>query len=256
MRIERKSTANRIERKFFPFQLKATSAQKQDAPVSFSGYGSVFGTVDSYSDTIEKGAFLASLNAWKAKGKFPKMLLQHGGGWGGSAEDLIPVGAWAEMYEDDHGLFCSGALLDFGAKQPPDRFVHMEAAIRAKELDGLSIGFYTRKYAIDDTTDVRTLIEIDLVEVSIVTFPANDPARLDSVKSGELPSQRELERILRDGGLSRSQARGVLAKGYSALCEAGSEGIDPALREAESGTVKGVSTNDVRSLLAAVGGNR
>lgn len=235
----------RRELKVVPFQLNAKSVEtKADGVVSFSGYGSVFGTIDSYNDTITRGAFAATLAEWTAKGKFPAMLLQHGGGYmGGSAEDLIPVGIWSEMREDDHGLFCAGSLLSCDT----DRFRHIGAAIRSTPpaLDGLSIGFLTRKYSIDEATDVRTLIEIALFEVSLVTFPANDPARLSNIKNagGDLPTERELERILRrDVGLSRSQAKSFIAEGYGGL------------RDANPNASPTVA--DIRSLLASVEAGR
>ena len=70
-----------IEHKHLPFAWKAAG----DASGTFTGYGSVFDTVDSYGDTIVKGAFADTLKAWKAKGKLPKQLLQHGGGGSSAA---------------------------------------------------------------------------------------------------------------------------------------------------------------------------
>lgn len=181
--------------------------------MTLEGYGSVFGTLDSYGDTIVKGAFAKTLAQWQAKGKNPKMLLQHGGGFfGGSAEDQIPIGQWSEMREDDHGLFMAGTIFDIDT----DRAKAITAATRAKELDGLSIGFFARQATDDDKTGIRTLTEIELLEVSLVTFPASDPARVTSVRAEDaLPTERELERWLRrDVGLSDTQAKTVIAKGY------------------------------------------
>lgn len=193
---------------FVPFEFKSADGEQ---PMSFSGYGSVFGTVDSYGDTVAKGAFKASLKEWKAKGKLPKLLLQHGGGFLGGADDLVPIGKWEEMREDDHGLFMRGHLFDAGT----DRVKATYAAMKAGELDGLSIGFNTRKSKMDNETGIRTLTEIDLWEVSLVTFPANDPARVSDVRADALPSEREFERWLRrEAGLTEAQAKTVIAKGY------------------------------------------
>ena len=99
------------ERTSLAIELKAL--KDGDAPMSFEGYGSVFNTVDSYNDTIAKGAYKATLREWKEKGKLPKMLLQHGGSWfSAGAEDMVPVGQWTEMREDDHGLYVKGHLFD------------------------------------------------------------------------------------------------------------------------------------------------
>jgi HK97 family phage prohead protease len=110
---------------------------------SFEGYGSVFNTIDSYGDTIVEGRLQASLREWKAKGKLPKMLLQHGGGgfFSANAEDLTPIGQWDEMREDEHGAVHARAPL----RHRTDRVKALPTP-RSKEgeLDGLSIGFSTR----------------------------------------------------------------------------------------------------------------
>ena len=95
---------------YVPFEFKAAGSDAQS--MTFEGYGSVFGTVDSYGDTIAKGAFKGSLKEWKAKGKLPKLLLQHGGGFMGGADDMVPIGKWEEMREDDHALFMRGRPFD------------------------------------------------------------------------------------------------------------------------------------------------
>ncbi len=194
----------------FPFQIR--SAGQDDATHTFEGYGSVFGGVDSYGDTIAKGAFKATLREWKAKGKLPKLMLQHGGGFfGGAADDMVPIGKWEEMREDDTGLFMKGRLFDVQT----DRAKAVYAAMKEGELDGLSIGFRTRKSKMDEDSGIRTLTEIELWETSIVTFPADDAARITAVKSDELPTERELERWLRrEAGFTEEQAKTIIAKGY------------------------------------------
>lgn len=199
---------------FVPFEFKAAD---DDTAMSFSGYGSVFGTVDSYGDTIAKGAFKSTLREWKTSGKLPKLLLQHGGGgvFGGNADDMVPIGKWEEMREDDHGLFMRGRLFDVGT----DRVKATYAAMKEGELDGLSIGFRTRKSKMDEETGIRTLTDVQLFEVSLVTFPANDPARVAEVRADvDLPSVREFERwVQREAGFSARQAEVLISKGYRAL---------------------------------------
>lgn len=200
----------RTERVCLPFEIKA--AGESDGLRTFEGYGSVFGTIDSYNDTIEKGAFRSTLKEWKTRERLPKMLLQHGGGFLAGADDMIPIGKWTEMREDDHGLFMKGHLFDVET----DRARATYAALKAGELDGLSIGFRARKSKMNEETRIRTLTDIQLFEVSLVTFPANDPARVTGVKEdGVLPTEREFERWLRrDAGLTESQAKAVISKGY------------------------------------------
>lgn len=168
----------------------------------FEGYASVFNITDSVGDRILPGAFAKSLAEWRAKGQLPPMLWQH--------DQKKPIGKWLEMTEDGHGLFVSGSL--FIEDIPKAR----EALRLLKErvVTGLSIGYRARESVRDG--DIRLLTDIELIEVSMVTFPANDKARISRVKSAA-PSERELEAALRDAGLSHRQAKGLLAHGYRAL---------------------------------------
>jgi Escherichia/Staphylococcus phage prohead protease len=199
-----------MDRRQIAFEIK--TLRDSDGVRAFEGYGSVFGTLDSYNDTVKKGAFKATLKEWKTKGKLPKMLLQHGGGglFSRNAVDMVPIGKWDDMREDDHGLYVKGHLFDVDT----DRTRLTYAAMKEGELDGLSIGFFVRKYARDEQTDVRTLTEIDLLEVSIVTFPANEPATITDVRATDM-TEREFERFLRrDVGFTEKEAKTIIAKGY------------------------------------------
>lgn len=169
----------------------------------FSGYGAVFGNVDSYGDVIEKGAFKETLRQWEDKGKYPPMLLQHGGGmFGGGAEDLLPVGKWTAMEENSKGLKVEGELFALNTEKGQ----YLYEGMKAGSLDGLSIGYRVKKFTQGTKPNEprRKLEAIDLMELSIVTFPANDKARVGNVKSDFDP--RELEAMLREATLSRSDA--------------------------------------------------
>jgi HK97 family phage prohead protease len=90
---------------------------------TFEGYGAVFGNVDSYGDVIAKGAFAGSLREWEKRGKFPPMLLQHGGGmFGGGASDQLPVGKWEHMEERSKGLWVKGKL--FAMTTERGQYIH------------------------------------------------------------------------------------------------------------------------------------
>lgn len=175
----------------------------------FEGYGSVFGVKDSYSDIVVPGAFQASLNEWREKGSLPAMLWQH--------QISEPVGVYTEMREDDTGLYVKGRLLI--EDDPLSKRAH--AHLKAGSLSGLSIGYILKDWEYDRNKGAFLLKEIDLWEVSLVTFPSNDEARVSDVKSafarGDIPSQKSIERVLRDVGLSRTQAKAFMADGYHAL---------------------------------------
>lgn len=165
----------------------------------FSGYGSVFGNEDFYGEVVEKGAFA---NTLKAKGpKGIKLLWQH--------DPHEPIGYYTHMEEDEKGLFVQGQLLINDDPLAKRAWAHL----RAGSLDGLSIGFNSVKSRYDRDTDVLVLLELDLWEVSLVTFPANDLAQVSNVKT-----LRDFETFLRDeGGFSRSQACALARDGFDGL---------------------------------------
>jgi hypothetical protein len=187
--------------------------------MTFSGYGAVFNNIDSYGDMIMPGAFADYLSRSKESGEWPAMLLQHGGFLGG-AEDESPIGIWTELAEDGTGLKVAGKLAE--TQRGRDAYTLLKMDPRPA-ITGLSIGYIPKEWEPRSKPDDprRKLKKIDLMEISLVTFPANPKARVASVKS-----VRDLERILRDGGLSEREAKTILAKGASAL---------PGLRDGDQG---------------------
>lgn len=185
----------------------------------FSGYGAIFGNTDSYGDVIQKGAFKDTLRAWEDKGKYPPMLLQHGGGFLGGADDLLPVGKWNAMEENSKGLKVEGELFALNT----DRGAYLYDGLKSGALDGLSIGYRAKEFVMGTKPSEprRTLKSLDLVELSIVTFPANDKARVGAVKAAsDIKTIREFEELLRNGtlpALSASEAKALLSGGFKAL---------------------------------------
>jgi HK97 family phage prohead protease len=178
------------------FELKAVADDG-----SIEGYGSVFNNADAYDDVIVEGAFAASLARHKAAGTNPAMLWQH--------DTAAPIGVWIEMREDPRGLFVKGRLaLDTVRGKEAHSLMKMGA------LNGLSIGFKGEQWVYDKGSDIRILSEIDLWEVSLVTFPANTLARVTNVKAGDfegINTIREVERKLRDAGLPSQTAVAAIA---------------------------------------------
>lgn len=160
----------------------------------FSGYGAIFGNIDSHGDIIEKGAFKNSLREWEGKGKLPKMLLQHGGFFG-PVDDMLPVGKWLSMEENSKGLKVEGQLFALET----DRGALIYEGLKSGELDGLSIGYRAKKHRMGTKPKdpTRWLEEVDLKEVSIVTWGSNDRALISQVKALDLFNPRELERDLK-----------------------------------------------------------
>lgn len=128
------------------------------------GYASVFGLTDQGGDAVAPGAFAASLKRLEEKGCKVRMLWQH--------DPTRPIGVWDEVHEDGKGLWVKGRLL-------PEVAQAREAAalIIAGAIDGLSIGYRTVRSE-RDHKQRRQLLEVDLWEISLVTFPMLPEAKI------------------------------------------------------------------------------
>lgn len=192
----------------------ALDLKSVDVDGVFEGYASLFGREDLGRDVVLAGAFRDSLARRDAAGV--RMLFQH--------DPAEPIGTWLELYEDAKGLFARGRLAPGVA-----RAREVLSLMRAGAIDGLSIGFRALQSKRDARSGLRRIAKVDLLEISVVTFPMLPDARISGVKSrpfeGRLPSERELERWLtRSAGMTRTAARAVMRdgmKGLAALREAG-----------------------------------
>ena len=179
-----------------PFQIKSVDEEKG----TIAGYGSVFGVEDWYSDIVMPGAFKRTL---KERG-LPKMLWQH--------SSREPLGIWTEAREDEKGLWLEGQLA-MKTQRGQDAY----ELLKMGALDGLSIGFSTKVAEYDDKKHIRKLLDVELFEVSPVTFPANEEALVEEVRA-VLDNPKNFERQLRDAlGLTRDQAKALMAGGWKAL---------------------------------------
>ncbi len=172
------------------------------------GYASRFNEVDQGNDTVVKGAFSGSIGRRKVK-----MLWQHN-----MAE---PIGVWEAMSEDENGLYVKGRVLDEVAKGR-----EALALVRAGAVDGLSIGYKAMDYSYDK--DIRILKQVDLFEVSLVTFPMQETARIDAFKAAEMDIREFERRLTRDAKFSRSVAQALLSGGIDAvktMRDAGDSGL-------------------------------
>lgn len=178
----------------------ALSVKEISEDGTFTGYGSVFDVVDSYRDIVAKGAFVKSLDKHKEKGTMPALLWQHN-----SAE---PLGVFTSMEEDDIGLKLTGQIA-----MKTQRGAEAYELMKMKAVSGLSIGFVPKSETYDKKSGVTTLTEVDLWETSLVTFPANDEARVEGVKSIEqLSSIKDVEAHLRDSGMSKRESQAVISR--------------------------------------------
>jgi HK97 family phage prohead protease len=225
----------------FDFEIKATD---DDGEGSFEGLASPFGgTPDFYGDVVAPGAYADSLATHQRKGTMPLML------WGHDPDQ--PIGVWKHFYEDGRGLYGKGQLLK-GVRKADEAAI----LVKAGAVRGLSIGYRVIEAVPDGKTTL--LKKLDLLEVSIVAFPAAPRARVESIKSEfvtgwdafaravrdeELPPIKDFERLLRDAGLPKNVANHIASKGYAHFIRR------------EAGEAKDASNADtLRDLRAAVAG--
>ncbi|MEP2717627.1 HK97 family phage prohead protease [Pseudophaeobacter sp.] len=181
-----------VERKFARF---GEMLNVQDKGV-IQGYASLFGETDQGGDVVMPGAYGASLKALAARGCRVKMLWQH--------DPLQPIGVWDELREDSRGLWVRGHLLT-----EISRGAEAAVLIEAGAIEGLSIGYRTKR-AHQDGQGKRLLTEVDLWEVSLVTFPMLPAARVAAKQ--EAPQGADLRRLAAElRRASRQMARSGLS---------------------------------------------
>jgi len=150
------------------------------------GYASIFGKCDQGNDVVEAGAYGAPLAALEKQGRSVKMLWQH--------DATQPIGIWDEVREDGRGLYVKGRLLT-----DVERGREAAALIEAGAIDGLSIGYRTKRAHKNDKGQ-RLLAELELWEVSLVTFPMLPEARVGAKgESLEAETLRELAEVFETG---------------------------------------------------------
>jgi HK97 family phage prohead protease len=205
-----------MEHKRCRFEIKSLTDEG-----TFTGYGAMFNNVDYGGDIILPGAFSKSLAEIKDSGRKVPALWQH------NSDE--PVGYYDDLTEDDKGLKVSGQLI-MGVQKAKEAHMLMKNGV----ISGLSIGYGVNDSSTDDQTGIRTLKELDLYEVSPVTFPMNDMARVNTVKNSDFRmSLKQFEQALRDLGFSRSVATAVASKGYRHLLQSESADEEKAKQVAD-----------------------
>jgi HK97 family phage prohead protease len=175
----------------------------------FEGYGSTFGNVDLGGDVVMKGAFTESLARWRKEGEWPQMFWMH-------RPDQIP-GVWLDMSEDSKGLKTKGEVIETVVGKD------LQVMLRRRAVRALSIGF-----SLDEAKDfefrdgVRLLKRINLWEVSPVSMPMNPKAKISTVKArlhangvSITDVKRDLEKLLRAKGFSKSEAIGFASRAFA-----------------------------------------
>ena len=183
-------SSNNREIKAFGFEFECK--ESDEGKMTIEGYGSTFGNADNGGDVVQRGAFVKTLSE-----RMPKMLWQH--------DTRKIAGLWNEASEDTKGLHLKGVFIktQLGCEA-------YEMA-KAGAIDTLSIGYSIVEADMDGRH--RLLKEVKLYEVSLVTFPMNEQAKIIAIKS--LPqSVREFEGFLRDAGFNRDDAKAIASRGF------------------------------------------
>lgn len=194
----------------------------------FEGYASGFNLVDVYKDTVLPGAYAKAIES----GRKPHMFVNHD-------SYAIPIGDWKHLEEDSTGLLVVGQI-DLNHKDGPTA----HSAIKRGALDAMSIGYNIPDGGSKTREDgVRELISIDLKEISLVNFPADDSARIIGVKADieQLENLKDYERILRDLGLSKSAATAYVSRLKAKI-----------QRDADNGVNEEITKHDVTDYLVNV----
>jgi len=209
-----RNNINAIKTKTFALEVKAIG---EDDEGTVEGYASVFGVRDSYNEVVMPGAFSDSMAKHRREGTFPLMLWQH--------DHREVIGKWEDFSDDGKGLYSKGRIL-LGLQR--GRETHI--LLKERAVSGVSIGYRETDVEPAVNGEPRKLIKLELMEASIVSFPANRRARIDSVKSevdcaledlarrirdGETPPTKEFEEILRDAGFPKALANQLASVGYA-----------------------------------------
>ncbi len=181
-------------------QVPVTDFKYDDDSGTFTCYGNTKHNIDRAGDRPMDGCYTKSIAKHMEKGTMPKMLWSHD-------PTILPVGSYSKMEEDAKGLKMTGKLSETSMGK--------DIKILAKDnaLDSFSIGYVEVESEYDSKTGINNLIELDIKEISWVNFPCDENAQLEAIKSniadGELPTKRELQKLLRNQGLSKSQAEKI-----------------------------------------------
>ena len=217
----RKDAMADLEVKFTTLEVKADS--EDDNYLTISGYGAVFGNKDNGGDIIMPGAFKECV----AGGRKPKMLWQH--------DVSQPIGAWDEMREDENGLYMKGRISKKATKGS-----EIAELVKMGAIEGLSIGYRTQEYEMDEDNGTRKLTKLDLWETSVVTFPMNELANIYAMKADEMSDveikrhiEKSLKQISVSGTMAKAMVRGAMTGRDDILREAGVGGPENAQREVD-----------------------
>ena len=172
----------------------------------FDGHASVWDIVDSEGDVVERGAFAKTITEGIAKEGVPILALHN--------DTVLPVGKTLALREDDEGLYVKGYI------SPTSMGNDVRTLIRDGVLKELSIGYVPVAHKMEG--NVRHLLEVELPEISVVTWAANSAAKITGYKgANEMrntkqappietePPEKNIRTLLEEGNRLMAQLRAL-----------------------------------------------
>lgn len=188
-----------MEKIIVPFALETNSIKETNDYFEFKGHGATFGenthpNMFGQTDRIHEGSFVYSINKHKKEKKNFPVLWQH--------DNDMPLGIYKEIKEDGIGLFVHGIL------PKTDTFVsgRVVPQMRIGSIQEMSIGFNPMDFSFETEGEdyFRDITKIDLWEISLVTFPRDEGAKISEINALRIENLkdmdiRELEGLLKKG---------------------------------------------------------
>ena len=221
--------SQKIEHKRFEFEVRELKMDEESKRATFTGYASTFGNKDYGGDIVAAGAFADSIK----KNPTIMVLADH------TATVKNQIGFGFDMSEDAKGLITTTEI-NLEKESGREAYAMLKHAKERGYKVGLSIGYSVSDYEWDEKNRVRTIKSADIWEYSVVIFPMNPKATVTSVKSilesGEKDQIAEIKRrieshLREEEGFSKSEAEGFVSKGFTSLCDTGSEEATKAIEE-------------------------
>jgi HK97 family phage prohead protease len=187
----------KLETKSINFSVKSMD---EDELGTFTAYGNTFDNVDEAGEVTMKGAFSNMIKSYNESGRMPRLLSQHG-------HRQNPIGVITSMVEDEKGLLFTGKFCTAQGTMGAEAY----ELVKMGALDSFSIGFNVLKHKFVDGR--KELHEIDVKEISLVTFAANEQSLIQSIKSALGTGDevtRMVQKSLQDSGLSKRQASAAI----------------------------------------------
>ncbi len=194
------------------FKVVTLEVKSIDGQGVFKGYAAVFDEPDRVDDVCLAGCFAESIAEWADRGTFPRLKWQH----------FNTIGHITLWREDPKGLYVEGRIWDEGVAEEIRKAVHGDPDDETYEAPGVGMSFAFVAITEEYVDGVRKLYRVAIMDdVTITLRPVQGTTGITEVKGGDgseaFAMKRRLEGNLRDVGLSRREAKAMIAGGFDAM---------------------------------------